>query len=270
MKNPLAKATLSLAAASLLMVPTLGLASINYGDYVASTVDFMQVTEAAVSAGDTEPLYGAPYVTGNTLNFDPVGFFAASANGLPDITDGNLALGVWSHANNWIDSIEFEEEGDFTLLGLGTDNTFVDVTASFRVDILEIDNDPLALVNAISATVFMTFTPNGDGTFQLFTDGGGGPLYQGDWLGKVDINLDAILDDAILNGQLDAYEHGVSKVSLDIDNILTALSEANTSSSITKKDFKGFAITIIPEPTTAALGLIGLAALLGMSRNRRV
>jgi hypothetical protein len=66
-------------------------ASINYGNFSAISVDFLDVTEAANSIGDSAPLFGAPTVAGDSLDFDPVGF-SASATGASgvDITDGNL------------------------------------------------------------------------------------------------------------------------------------------------------------------------------------
>ena len=66
--------------AAMLFLPTvLFAAPINYGDFDADTVIYLQVTEDANSPGDSPPLFGAPVVSGNSIDFNPVGFSAAAA-----------------------------------------------------------------------------------------------------------------------------------------------------------------------------------------------
>lgn len=221
-------------------------ASINYGDFDGSTVMYAQVTETP-SPG-TNALYGAPTISGNTLDFDPSGFAATSSGGgAPSITDGQLQFDIYAHSGAVVQNLQFAEGGDFTLSGIGTDATFVDVSANFFVDIYEVDG---VAIDEVSYSLAMTFSPNADGTFQLVTDGGGGPVYNGIWDGSVDIDLLGILDDNSIG-----YLFGVTKLSVSLDNTLVAGSEANTSSEIRKKEFEGFSITAegIPEPSSILL-----------------
>ena len=92
----------------------------NYGDYTAATIDF-----------------------------DPNGFATSSAGAIPDITDGNLTFDIYAQAGSFIEAVQFSEAGGFTLLGLGTDNTFVDL---YEVDEIGIDT--------VSSTASMTFNAN--------------------------------------------------------------------------------------------------------------
>src|SRR5688500_6971597 len=85
-----------LLAACLLLVfisqPSVG-AQINYGSHMGTHVTYVNVTE---DSGEDEPLplFGAPTVTGNSIDFNPVGFDAASSDGGSDITDSNLVFMV--------------------------------------------------------------------------------------------------------------------------------------------------------------------------------
>ena len=114
----------------------------------------------------------------------------------------------------------------------------------------------------------LTFTPSG-GTYFLGTDGGGGPIYHTPWSGCVTLDIDAILianGFIIPPGPMDP-ERGATKISIDLDNTLVAVSQDGTSSVISKKDFGGITIRTnvrtepggepeVPEP--AAFVLVGL------------
>ena len=57
---------------------------------------------------------------------------------------------------------------------------------------------------------------------------------------------------------------------MDLDHILTATSESGSSTTIGKKDFKGFSvIVVVPEPSSFLLPASGLAALAVGGRRRR-
>ena len=233
-------------------------APINYGDFDGTTVMYLDVTETAHSVDDTPPLYGAPGIFGNTLDFNPVGFSASSSDGGVDITDGNLAMRIHAHAGSYIEKLMFSEGGDFTMAGFGTDATVVDVTANFFIDVYEVDG---LAIDVVSTNVSMTFSPNVEGTFRLETDGGGGPLFTGVWSGSLMLDVDALLDSAGIE-----YAFGATKAAINLDNTLVAVSEDGTQSLIAKKDFKGFSITVVPEPSTLLLGLLGAVGLLRMRR----
>jgi hypothetical protein len=221
-------------------------APINYGNFSGATVDYLDVTEDANSAGDFPPLFGPPSVSGDSLDFDPVGF-SASATGAAgnDLTDGNLKFMVAAHAGKAINNIQLAEAGDLTLLGFGTDATFVGVTALGVIDISEVDGVGIPV---ISKPFALSFSPSG-GTFGLATDGGGGPLFNGTWSGSLAIDINQILTD-----ENQPFNFGATKISINLDNSLTALSELGTFSLIAKKHFGGLSVTVnIPEPSTLAL-----------------
>jgi hypothetical protein len=256
----ISRASLAFLAGAFLFVTSLGqahAAPINYGDFAGTTVMYTQVTEDS-NSGDTPPLFGAPTVSGDSLDFDPVGFSAsATGAGGVDVTDGNLRFGVMANAGFGIPAIQLSEAGDTTLAGFGTDATFTAVTAKGILNISAVDG---VGINVISVPFSLTFSPSG-GTYGLLTDGGGGPLYSDNWSGSETININNILTANNVD-----YDLGATKISVNLDNTLIALSEAGTFSLIAKKDFGGLTFTVIPEPS--AMVLFGLASL-GLVVSRR-
>lgn len=251
---------------ALLAQPSLA-ATINYGDHMGTTVTYEDVTES--SGTDNVPLFGAPIVTGDSIDFNPVGFDAASSGGGADITDGQLSFMVTAKPGpNGMTAISFNEAGITQLAGnvaIGDLGTATLVRAAGVIDIHEVD---FVGVNNISVPFFLTFNPsNGDYFLGAPGDGNGGPFYFTQWSGGVSINLLQALFDAGV-----PRIFGVTKLSVNLDNVLAATSQAGTSSLISKKDFGGLTITVqvpgggggpdIPEPATfvlTALGIMGLA-----------
>lgn len=230
-----------------MMVSTVS--AIDYGDFAGLSVSYLGVEET--SATDTPPLYGAPSVAGNTLDFDPKGFGATSSGvGAPDLTDGQLNFGVQASEGYGITSLNFSEAGDYTVIGLGTADTYASVAAAFFVDIVEVDGVAIDPVQV---------TANTSGKFELPTDGGVAVI----WTGGASVDLNAALNNAGID-----YDLGATMLNVVLDNTLTAQSEAASTSFIAKKDFKVGAITIVPEPTSLALALLGGLLLVPAMRKR--
>lgn len=233
-------------------------AAILYGDFAGNTVTYVGVTEDS-NSGDPLPLFGPPTVGGDTLDFNPVGFSAsASGAGGNDVTDGNLSFMVVAKPGYAINSMNLHEGGDTTLAGFGTDATFTSVTGTGVLNINEVDGVP---IGALSIPFSMTFNPSG-GTFGLATDFGGGPGGTLAWAGGVNLNV---------NGALTAnnipFAVGATKISINLDNTLLALSQAGTFSLIAKKDFGSLSVTVnVPEPATALLGSVMALGLLCVRR----
>jgi hypothetical protein len=250
-----------LAAASIgwLSSQTVLAAPINYGSFMGNTVTYVDVTEDS-NSGDTPPLFGAPTVSGDSLDFDPVGFDAnATGPGGVDITDGNLTFMVVAKPGKLIDNIQLSEAGDTTLAGFGTDATFTSVTGTGVLNINEVNGVGIA---TISEPISLTFSPSG-GTFGLLTDGGGGPLFHTFWSGSWSKDITQVLTDHGISG-------GATKISINIDNTLTALSQSGTFSLIAKKEFGGLSITVnIPEPATWTLMALGMLAVVAARRSAR-
>lgn len=232
---------------------------INHGNFDGDTVMYIDVTEDT-NTGDAQPLFGEPTISGDALDFNPIGFSASAtgANGV-DQTDGQLFFMLQAKPGNGIQTLLLTEAGDVSLTGFGTDATFAAVTTNITLDILETDAGPAN----INHQTTMNFIPS-DGDFGQATDGGGGPLFSSNWSGGVLIELGAILAS---NGRAGET---ATKVNVNLDNVLSALSEDGTVATIAKKDADISGLTIevnmIPEPTTA---LLAVAGLLAMASSRR-
>jgi hypothetical protein len=65
------------------------------------------------------------------------------------------------------------------------------------------------------------------------------------------------------------YKQGVTKISVNIDNILTAASQDGSTALIAKKDADGLVVTVnVPEPASCLLACTGLM-LAALFRRRR-
>ncbi|MGL4511898.1 MAG: PEP-CTERM sorting domain-containing protein [Lacipirellulaceae bacterium] len=245
-------------------------APINYGDFPGVNVVYQQVTEDANSAGDAPPLFGAPTVTGDSIDFNPVGFSAsATGAGGVDTTDGNLKFTLVAKPGKALNTLLITEAGDATLSGF-SNTAFASVTANVFIDILDVDGVPLGA--PINVQGNLVFSPSG-GTYDLVADGAGNPLFNTGWTGSY-----TLVPAAVLTANNVPFVFGVTRLSVNLDNTLTALSQAGTSALIAKKDADGVTITtnipldpngnpIIPEPTSLVLAALGLTAV-GVSRRR--
>lgn len=240
----LAVLTLLLAALTVFNTPVA--AQTNYGTFLGSTVIYQDVTEYS----GTDPgqyFMKSPQVLGDTLDFNPT-FTANAANGTSIIKDAQINFDLVAKAGYGIEGLLFTEGGDYTLSGSGgTASTLADVSAEFIIEILEVDN---VVINPITLQPSMLFSPNPSGTFTC------PPFVSGPWSGSLAVDFDAVLTAANFS-----YTLGATKVAVVFDNTLTAQSEPNSRAFIAKKDTKGLSITVIPEPTTFALALLGLGGL---------
>lgn len=255
------------------VVFVLGLASslqaaIEYGDYVGNTVTYEGISEDSTT--DAVPLFGAPTINGNSLNFAPVSFgsHSSGAGGI-DITDGSLTTMITAHSGHAIGEIVLHEAGDYTMIGLGGADTSAAVSSAVFVTVFGIegaeDFDPIFF------NTNMLFTPS-DGDFNLADDGMA--IKATIWEGDLTIDVMALLEDA---GQ----EGSPTMVTLTINNTLVTTSEAGTAALIKKKQWGGMTMTVldpsnqqpvIPEPGSliiwSLLGGIGIA--FGWRRRRQV
>jgi hypothetical protein len=223
---------------------------------------------------DPTPLFGAPTINASTneLSFDPDGFDASSANGgNADITDGQLTfmITVNNPAAQHMTGLRVSEEGDTTMSGnvaQGSVATSTSARIAPVVQIVEVDGvgiTPITLsgtstpplpILAANFTQLPGNTPT-DATWLLGVDGSGGPnaSFETDWAGVLDVDLE---DALIKSGR--TYSRGVTKVSVNINNVLAATSEAGSEANIAKN---GFRITtdVIPEPAAITLALLALA-----------
>lgn len=219
-------------------------APINYGDFVATSVMYLDVTES--SATDDTPMFGPPTVTADTLDFDPFGFAATANNGDIDLTDGQLNYTLMALPGAGVRSMLLRESGDYSLMGNGTDATLISAGVSARVDILEVDG--VALDEPIGVFVSTQFS----------ADLVANPGMVQPW------KLSLLVDFASALFARDIrFDLGVTKAEVVIDNQLLAISEPGTAAFIAKKDFK-----LLPEiegdpiPEPASLALLTLGGLL--------
>jgi hypothetical protein len=214
-------------------------AQMNYGSFMGTHVTYVNVTE---DSGADEPLvlFGPPTVTGNSIDFNPTGFDAESEDVDSDITDSNLVFMVTAKSGSRISEITLRESGDTALSGNVAPGSMNTASAVFASGVLDIHEVNFQGIDHISVPFSFTFNPSG-GTYFLGTDGGGGPAFATEWNGGVTLDIDAILTAngfMIPPGVIDP-DGGATKISINMDNTLLAVSQDGTKSRIGKKDFSG-------------------------------
>ncbi|MCO5051082.1 MAG: hypothetical protein M9920_02115 [Verrucomicrobiae bacterium] len=230
-------------------------ATYSYGDFFGSSVIFQGVTESSIT--DVGPLFGAPILAGDTLDFNPQNFAAFSQGGGVDLTDGQLNFLIKATEGNSISQLRFYEAGDFSLAGTGTGNTKVAVATSFFFDILSVDG---ISINPISLTASMVFAPNANGQFDLISNSGIGLF----WSGGINFDINAALDANSIS-----YTSGATEVRVNLDNTLLAMSESGSVAYIAKKGFDGMGFTVsVPEPSSMTIALLGMLALFGCGKRK--
>jgi hypothetical protein len=219
-------------------------ASISYGNFpVPPSSMAINVTES--SGTDTVPLYGPPTPFPTGLNFNPTSFVSSAVSGGADITDGQLNLTFMSPG---LKTLSLHEAGDYTLLGGGTAATSAFAGAILRATVTEINGAAVAPIVLAPA--------NASVGFNLAANSG----VTQPWSLGTSINI---------AGQLAAGQNA-TKVEIQINNQLDALSQPGTIAFIAKKEFilTGDTGPVVPEPAT--MGLAGLALCgLGIASRKR-
>lgn len=257
-------------------------AVINYGSFVGSTTIYEAVQESS-NSGDAVPLFGPPVtsgivtpgfpavpcsacaIAGDSLDFNPVGFSAHSSGGGADVTDGNLSLVATAKPGLGLTNLLIQEFGDTALAGFGSDATFTAVTLTGILNISQVGGSG---INAAALPFSLTaFNPSG-GTFGLGSDFGGGPGGSLAWNGSllIDLTTNNPAVAAIYAAQNLTLNSPVTKVSLNFDNTLIAISQQGTSALIAKKDHV-IITTNLPEPSSIILVFVALVGTL-LARRR--
>lgn len=218
-------------------------ASISYGNFgpVVPGITFVDVTEEDITG--PLPIFQSPSAFPIGLDFNPIGFVAYGTNGTSDTTAGRIKTTlVSSLVGMRIDSLILNEAGDYTKIGTGTPLTGVSAAAIIEATVTEI--------NGVAVTPIVLVPANAAVSFNL-----PGNAIVSPW------SLGAIFD---LQSQLIGLGYtandSATRIDVTLTNTLGATSEAGSSASIAKKDFR-FDVqvaNVIPEP--AALMLIGVAA----------
>lgn len=223
--------------------------------WMGDTVWYAGVSE---SNNAMEERFGAPTgVSGDSIDFTPQNFEASvdspgAGNQESHIVDSQLTFMVIAKPGNAINNMQFSEAGDTTLFGFPNDLVFTSVTAELFVDVVEIDGQPYGGVLNLSES--LSFNPS-NGDYQIGVDGA--PNYATAWSGAATIDIRQALIDMNI-----PFDLGVTKITVTLDNTLTAAAENGSSAFIKKKDFDGLIITTnVPEPATALLAFAGLAGL---------
>ncbi|MGH0034137.1 MAG: DUF7467 domain-containing protein [Myxococcota bacterium] len=227
----------SLLIAAALAAPQ-AFATVNYGDFIGTGVDFLQVSEETQTAGDPEPLWGAPTLAGagDQLLFTPAAYISSCASGGSDVTTSILSTTISAQGTNTIDNLALAENGDVTLTAFpppGNPTTNASAGLSGTVTVIEDGSGPIApVVIPFSGT----FSPSP--TFSLPASFG-----TNTWSGTIAIDIASVVPDA-------------KKVELALDNTLDSnCGPGNTSAKIQKKVVSGPSVAIMVNPIECALEL---------------
>jgi PEP-CTERM motif len=179
------------------------------------------------SATDPLPLFGVPIVVGDSLTFSTGPFAAAQAGVGSDITAGQLSFVIQADPGLFIESISLDEIGDFLMLG-----STAEVTAGGTLVATILDPQLGGFVSdAIGIDPLVPLTGTGSGI----------------WSGEATVDLS---------------QYRVTRVRIDLDNILIASSGAGPDAAFIDK--KALTVDVdfteVPEPATLALLGLGLIA----------
>jgi hypothetical protein len=214
----------------LFVFPAIASATVNYGNFSGGpgTIGFVAVTETTATPGDPEPLFGPPIYTGDGLVFNPVEFVASAP--VADTTSALLSFMIDVPQGMEFHNIIITEIGDYSLLG---PQAAAQIATSV---ILSSDQGGTHIINTGSASSFFTVPQGQIGNSNLFTLSLNIPIgdYQGDIWFKMDNTLQAIAPDG--------------------------------SASFIQKKIVSIRTDDVPEPTSVAMLLLGIA---GISRRTR-
>jgi hypothetical protein len=220
---------------------------------VGTTVIYSNIDES--SSTDATPLYYTPVASGDTLNFDPVftAFADGSSGNASEMTIGRLSFDIHASIGNIINGLQFVERGNYSLLSFGN-AALADVSATFFIEILEVDG--IALHTPVNEEATMIFSPNADGQFLYNTFG----ISNGPWTGNVGLDLDVLLSASGIS-----YSNGITKLHVELDNTLLALTQTDSQAHITIQDFQVVSTTSsiasIPEQASLVM-LSGMGSVL--------
>lgn len=221
-----------------LFAPVAALASVNHGDFLGTTVDFLQVTETTQTAGDPEPLWGAPVLagTGDQLAFFPPSYTSSCAAGSSDITGSLLTTEIVAQPGTSLDRIAFQENGDVVLTAFppfGNPATNATVALSGFITVTEDGGGPIA---PVVIPFVGTFLPSAN--FAL-----PGNFGSGTWVGNIDVDIAGVVP-------------GATKATLSLDNNLaTNCAPGSSSGLVQKKVVSGPTVAIIVNPVACELDL---------------
>jgi hypothetical protein len=267
----------------LALAVTLALANVaganqSYGNLVGPNIMYLGISEVdtqllgppAVNSTPAQ-LFGAPVLSppgSNTMAFPGLSFSLAVANGQFGLQDGKLTMDIApSNPQSFIQSLTFDEGGAWRVLGAQGGATaeatllFNDlrITSTNGVPLpTAIVVNPAFSVNSVtqngSAQVI-----NGNGDITFVSTGGNAV---GTWNILANFDLAAAL---AANGRAGQRITGMS---LSLDNQLFAQTQQLQGLTLASIDKKHFFIssTIVPEPSTILLGLMGGVGILVCGR----
>jgi hypothetical protein len=222
-------------AAGLLLASSAAFGTVNHGDFLGSSVDFLQVSETTLSA-DPEPLWETPSLTGSgdQLAFFPTNFTSICSGISSDVTTAELTTQISAHPGGHIDNVTLVENGDVTLTRFppfGTAATNASAALSGTLTVTETVSGPITPV-VIPFTG--SFTPQS--TFALPTNFGTNL-----WSGSIAI-------DVASNVAL------ATKATLTLNNQLnTNCGQTASSAKIQKKVVSGPSVAIMVNPVLCDL-----------------
>lgn len=221
-----------------------------YADQTGASFFFQNMQEDTTTAGDPEPIFGAPTVSGDTLIFTPTAFASNASGGASDQTNGTFRVDIVSQDNTSIaiEELLVTELGDYSLTGAGTSGTTASALAGAFLVINEVNvaGSIIATALATSVTDFVSFDT---------------PTQAGGWTLSLYADISAFLDPFYSD---DVFATSVSVV---WNNDLATNSELGTTAQIQKKiGLPAVTMEVIPEPGTGLLVGMGL---LGMALRRR-
>jgi len=199
-----------------------------------TTVDFYYDTAGV------NPLFGAIYVSGDTIFATPTSFSASASGGLTDITSATGTIQVIAKTGFNLSGVTVSEGGDYSV---SNSTSSVDVGASLRLFdwATPLPGGTEENTNLTLASAFVN-----DGTLRGWSASGGFDMTTPTW-------------------------DGISNVGLRLTNVLTATSVDGGTAYIDKSIVGGIGFTfetVVPVPAAVWLFGSGLIGLFGFARRK--